>query len=154
MDLWSSIQLAGKWLSYSLRWLKRNRSRSTVSVHLGSVPSFKILNNYKQRKRYVVLSFVEWINSDMKSYKLVTDCYFPVCIFEQFWISLLKWLSVLPNCCLNCAVRSVHFVIGQRLLLEVVAMFKVAITLDGMVHLHSSRTTRPETLIFFLSFVG
>ena len=78
MDLWSSIQLAGKWLSYSLRWLKRNRSRSTVSVHLGSVPSFKILNNYKQRKRYVVLSFVEWINSDMKSYKLVTDCYVSV----------------------------------------------------------------------------
>ena len=67
----------------------------------------------------------------MKSYKLVTHCYFPACIFKQFWISLLKWLSVLPNCYLNCGVRSVHFVIGQRLLLEVVAMFKVAITLDG-----------------------
>ena len=147
MDLWSSIQLAGKWLSYSLRWLKRNRSRTTVSVHLGSVPSFKILNNYKQRKRYVVLSFVEWINSEFSNWLLIVTF---LCAFSNNF----KWLSVLPNCCLNCAVRSVHFVIGQRLLLEVVAMFKVAMTLDGMVHLHSSRTTRPETLTFFLSFVG
>ena len=72
--------------------------------------------------------------------------------FQTIWISLRKWLSVLPNCYLNCAVRSVHSVLGQRLLLEVVAMFKVAITLDGMVHLHSPRTTRPETLTFFSIF--
>lgn len=67
----------------------------------------------------------------MKSYKLVADCYFPACNFKQFWISDCANGCQSSNCYLNCAVRSVHFVIGQRLLLEVVAMFKVAITLDG-----------------------
>ena len=49
----------------------------------------------------------------MKSYKLVTDCYFPACIFKQVWISLRKWLPVLPRGYINCTVRSMHFVIGQ-----------------------------------------
>ena len=80
----------------------------------------------------------------MKSYKLATDCYFPACIFKQFWISLRKWLSVLPHGYLNCTVRSIHFVIRQG---------SSDVSDDGRC-ISIVQTTRPETLTIFLIFVG
>lgn len=56
----------------------------------------------------------------MKSYKLVTDCYFPACIFKQFWISLGIAVSpselLLELCCTQGALchRSAFIVRGSR----------------------------------------